>query len=275
MDSPKVSVIIPCYNQGAFLKEAVDSVLNSTYKNYEIIIINDGSTDDFTIQLFESYNPRSSKIIHTDNQGPAAARNTGIGVAKGEYILPLDADDKISAEYMAEAVSVLDSSPDIGIVYSFAEMFGAKNGKWRLPAYSLDLMLTFNVIFCTAFYRKTDWMKVKGYKSDIPFGKEDWEFWLSLIELGVQVYQIPYVHFYYRTKVVSRDVLSNNGRKKNEINEVIYKYHKDIFDRYLPNPLQLHQENAYLRYLANRFDSRLGRGIFKPFFIIKKLLRIP
>jgi glycosyltransferase involved in cell wall biosynthesis len=96
----KVSVIMPCYNQGQYIDEAVDSVLTQTYQNYEIIIVNDGSTDEFTNEKLKNYNKPKTQVIHTANQGLSAARNNGIHASNGEFILPLDADDKIANTYL-------------------------------------------------------------------------------------------------------------------------------------------------------------------------------
>ena len=109
---PKVSVIIPCYNHGEYLDEAVESVLTQTYQNFEIIIVDDGSTDQSTIDLLKVYRKPKTRVIRTDNQGLASARNNGIKEAKGEYILPLDADDKIGKEYLKKAVKILDENED-------------------------------------------------------------------------------------------------------------------------------------------------------------------
>lgn len=275
MISPQVSVIIPCFNQGIYLEEAIDSVLRSTYENYEIIVVNDGSTDPFTIQLLEALNKPHTSILNSQNKGAASARNLGIENAKGEYILPLDADDKISSEYISKAVKILDSKPNVGIVYSKAKMFGEKRGKWRLPTYSFEHMLASNIIFCSSFFRKKDWRKVNGYKPEIPNGKEDWEFWLSLLEVGLEVYQIPEVLFYYRIKQVSRDTIANEKDKAKLINERIYELHKELYNKHLPNPLQLYQENFSYLHLFKRIDYRLGRILFSPFFFLKKLFKIP
>ena len=99
---PKVSVIIPCYNAGEWIDEAVDSVLSQTYKDYEIIIVNDGSSDPLTQEKLRSYESSSIQVIHQENKGPAAARNTGIRSARGEYILPLDADDMLVPDLFGE-----------------------------------------------------------------------------------------------------------------------------------------------------------------------------
>ncbi|HNX59960.1 MAG TPA: glycosyltransferase family A protein, partial [Spirochaetota bacterium] len=133
---PKVSVIIPCYNQGIYVDEAVDSVLRQTFDDYEIIIVNDGSTDEITNEKLKSYCRPRTRVLTTENQGLAEARNTGIRNSSGVYILPLDADDVIAETYLEKAVAILDGNQKVGIVYSRAMLFGERSGEWRLPVYS-------------------------------------------------------------------------------------------------------------------------------------------
>ncbi len=196
---PQVSVIIPCYNHGAYVDEAVQSVLVQTYPDFEIIIVNDGSTDEATNRILETYTQPKTQVLQTSNQGLAQARNNGIAAARGEYILPLDADDRIGRTYLEKAIGVLQRQATVGIVYCKAEFFGEQTGEWGLPPYSLEGMLTSNMIFCSALYRRTDWELVGGYNNGMP-AWEDYDLWLSLIGLGRGVYQIPEVLFYYRQR---------------------------------------------------------------------------
>ncbi|MGD1151726.1 MAG: glycosyltransferase [Syntrophales bacterium] len=200
---PKISVIIPCFNQGLCLDEAVDSVLAQTFQDFEILVVDDGSTDPETVRMLKDYARPKTRVIHTDNQGLSMARNNGIREAQGAYILPLDADDKIGNGYLADAVRILDRYPDIGIVYCEASYFGIKGGRWDLPEYSLDKILNHNVIFCTALFRRADWEAVGGYNVNMVYGWEDWDFWLSLIQRGRKVYRVPKIHFYYRLREAS------------------------------------------------------------------------
>jgi len=200
---PKVSVVIPCFNQGSYLQEAVDSVLAQTFQDFEILVVDDGSTDMETVKILEDYGWPKARVIRTENQGLSAARNTGIREAQGVYILPLDADDKIGKGYLEDAVRVLDRHPEIGIVYCEASYFGVRGGRWELPEYSLDKILNHNLIFCSALFRKVDWEAVGGYNVNMVYGWEDWDFWLSLIHRGLKVYRIPKIHFYYRLREVS------------------------------------------------------------------------
>ena len=199
---PEVSVIIPCFNQGQFVDEAVESVLAQTFSDFEIVIVNDGSTDEETNRILKAYDRPRTTVLHTRNYGLGGARNNGIRAAQGQYILPLDADDRIGGSYLEQAVQVLEAHDDIGIVYCEAEFFGERTGKWELPPYKFPDILLDNVIFASALFRKSDWEKAGGYRTDLPVW-EDYDFWLSIIELGRGVYRIPEVLFYYRQHVAS------------------------------------------------------------------------
>lgn len=225
---PRVSVIVPCYNHGQFLDEAVASVLAQTYVDYEIVIVNDGSTEEETVTLLQNYHQPKTRVIHTSNQGLAAARNKGIEESSGVYILPLDADDRICPTYMEKAVSVLDEKDDVGIVYCEAMFFGEKTGKWELPRYEFSQFLLTNLIFASAFFRKSDWAKTGGYNPNMIYGWEDYDFWLSLIELGREVYQIPEVLFHYRHR---SDSMVNAIAREQQIysSSQIFKNHRDLY----------------------------------------------
>ena len=199
----RVSVIIPCYNQGIYVAEAIDSVLSQTYQNIEIIVVNDGSTDVQTNQILASLQNERIKVITTENQGLAAARNNGISVSTGTYILPLDADDRIAPEYIEQGVKLLDADPGLGIVYCRARLFGEIECEWSLPPYSLEAMLKDNVIFCSGVYRRSDWDEIGGYDTGMIYGWEDYDFWLSIIERGGNVRQLEGHYFFYRVSADS------------------------------------------------------------------------
>lgn len=226
----KISVVIPCFNQGAYVDEAVQSVLAQSCQDYEIIIINDGSSDEATINFLRAYDRPKTRVCHIVNQGLAGARNHGINVASGEYILPLDADDKIGNSYLEKAVHIMDENENIGIVYCEAEFFGNVTGKWELPDYKFPDILLRNAIFSAGLFRKSDWNKVGGYSSSVS-GREDYDFWLSIIELGRDVFRIPEVLFFYRRHDAS---MSASWSREQVV---------DTFSRLYRNHTQLYSEN--------------------------------
>lgn len=132
-DAPKVSLIITTYNRARLLPRAVNSVLDQTYEDYELIIVDDCSTDSTPemIQLFE--NPRIRLFRHEVNRGLSAARNTGIANARGEYIAFLDDDDECTPNRLADQVSILDSNPKAGLVYGWIEEINDATGARRIP----------------------------------------------------------------------------------------------------------------------------------------------
>jgi len=225
---PLVSVVIPCYNQGKFIEDAVESVQMQSFTDLEIVIVNDGSTDTYTNKLLNTYDQKNIQVIVTENRGLAAARNTGISAASGLYILPLDGDDKIGQGYIEKAVAVLNRSQDVGIVYCRATLFGVVETDWDLPEYSLQRMLIDNIIFCSAFFRRNDWLEVGGYDEGMIYGWEDYSLWLSLIERGKKVYQIPERLFYYRVASDSM-VRSTEKWQKVEMFKRIYLRHQTLF----------------------------------------------
>ena len=231
---PDVSVVIPCYNQGEYIQEAIESVFKHTYTNFEIIVIDDGSTDGKTIDILDRLSYPKTTLIRTENRGLPSARNTGISESRGEYILPLDSDDRIAGSYLEKGVKILESNRDAGIVYCKAALFGAVNQPWDLPDFDMKLMLEKNIIFATALFRRVDWETVGGYKKDMIYGYEDYDFWLSILELGRKVYCIPETLFYYR----------KYNKKKSMFDKVDYNKRKYSFDKIYERHYKLYQNHV-------------------------------
>ena len=262
-DSPPiVSVIMPCFNQGQFIEEAVESIIAQTFTPVEIIIINDGSTDIETVRLLNHYQKPNVSVIHTENRGPSAARNVGIHQAKGQYILPVDADDRIAPTYLEKAVPILASQPEIGIVYTQAELFGAKTGSFDLPPYQFPDILLGNMIFNSSLYRKADWEKVGGYNENMVCGWEDYDFWLSILELGKDVFRIPEVLFMIRKVENSRSQQMTQEHWIKSYTQIfknhpqLYSDHIDILFRQIVELREdVHQTHSRLHLTQNRLQS--------------------
>ena len=266
---PTVSVIIPCYNHGRYLDEAVDSVLGQTLADLEIVIVDDGSTDAATVALLDSYQRPRTTVLRTANMGLAAARNNGIAAASGTYILPLDADDRIEPTYLEQAVAVLEGRPEVGIVYCRARLFGAVETEWLLPDYSLSRMLLDNLIFCTAMFRREDWEAVGGYDRGMVYGWEDYDFWLGLIERGRRVVRLDDILFCYRVASDSM-VRSKEKWQKVEMFQRIYLRHRQLFSDNIAVWLdKLVEVND--RYHSSRLYVDCGQGIGDESSVVRKV----
>lgn len=237
--NPLVSVIIPCYNHGKFLLEAVNSVFESSYQHFEIIIIDDGSTDG-SFQLAQELAFKYPRLIRSytqKNSGPSVARNKAIAIAKGKYILPLDADDKIGSNYLEQGIYFLEKDPEIKLVYCEAEKFGLKSGRWKLGPFCRQSLAQDNMIFVSSLFRKSDWEAVGGFDEQMKWGWEDWEFWISLLKSGGQVKKLPILGFYYRIHAISRRKSVTKHDKKRTI-ALLNKKHKAFLTQELGGPIR-------------------------------------
>ncbi len=225
----QISVIIPCYNQEKYIAEALDSVLAQTFKDFEIIVINDGSIDNSAsiIKDYVQEYPHLIRYIEQKNQGIIAARNNAIAEAKGEYIFPLDGDDKIAPECLEKLHDAMINKKG-DVIYCDGEYFGERNGKIAHLKPSKFNMSLGNRVFVSALYRKSDWLKYGGYDEIMKDGYEDWEFWLNFIENNKHFYKVDETLFFYRILDKSRNQnISKDIYKK--LTEIIRKKHKKLF----------------------------------------------
>ncbi|EMJ61645.1 glycosyltransferase [Leptospira sp. P2653] len=246
--NPLVSIVIPCYNYGKYIHQTIKSVIEQNYKNWEIIVVDDGSDDEYTIEELEKLK-KIYTVIKIDRSGPAVARNVGIAAARGEFILPLDSDDIIHEDYLLEAMSAYEKKPSLGIVYCEAEFFGSIKGKWNLPEYRFPDILLDNCIFVSAVFRKSDWKEVGGFNENMENEWEDYDFWLSLIEKGGRIYRIPRVLFYYRIGHASRSQRSLD--RFLSLYMQLYENHKEL---YLENIHLLFKRHLEAKRLEEEFS---------------------
>ncbi len=231
MSKIAVSVIIPCYNQGEFVLEAIASVESCQDAIYEIVIVNDGSTSPVTQKVLTYLQEKGYQVIEQSNQGLAAARNTGIKKAQGRYILPLDADNRIKPAYITEAVAILDEHPEVGVVYGNAELFGEKTGIVEVPDFDINRLVAGNYIDACAVFRRTVWQDCGGYDSHIPrkLGYEDWDFWLGAAEKGWQFHHISEVMYEYRFRENSMVSACNIPENRRELFRYICTKHLGLY----------------------------------------------
>lgn len=271
--TPSISIVIPCFNQGLYLEEALQSIMQCEDKSiYEIVIVNDGSTDPNTLNILKDLSTKGYNIIDQPNKGLGAARNTGIRVAAGKYILPLDSDNKIKPEYIYEGIKLLDKDPSLDVVYSDAEYFGEKKGIWESGEFNLQRLMIENYIDACAVFRKLTWEKVGGYDEKMPImGYEDWDLWLRIAFQNGKFAYINQMLFYYR--YLSKSMIHSVAKGKiSVILGYMEKKHSNYLNRSYLNRLILFKTsnnkglafNLLMRSCFPRFNNLLRKsGIMK------------
>jgi glycosyltransferase involved in cell wall biosynthesis len=181
--APLVSIIVLCHNYGRFLREAVDSALAQTYPNCEVLVLDDGSTDD-SLEVARGYGDAVRVFTHP-NMGIERTGNRGVDEARGEYTAFLSADDLFEATYVEELYGALAAVPKASFAYCRAQMFGADDRIMRAFPFSPYLMaLRTNYVNACALTRRADYLAVGGMSEVGDMTMEDWDLWLKMIEHG-------------------------------------------------------------------------------------------
>jgi glycosyltransferase involved in cell wall biosynthesis len=194
---PAVSVVVPCFNGGCFLDGTMAALERQTFRDFEVIIVDDGSTDDLTARKLAQLDGQA-RIVRQTNKGAAAARNTGIREARADIVFTFDCDDSIEPTFLAETVAALQAAPaDVGMAFTYTRLTGAESGV--LPRYFNRFDLLFSNIVSTALVlRKNSWRAAGGYDETMRQGYEDWEFSLRLARAGFRGIGIAKPLYLYR-----------------------------------------------------------------------------
>jgi len=210
-----ISVVMSVYNGEDYLEEAIESILNQTYKNFEFIIIDDGSTDK-SLGIIHRYKELDDRIIliSRENRGLIASLNEGIKKAKGKYIIRMDADDISMPNRFQEQFDFMELNQDVVLCGSFAEKFGIDKGIFLVPSSDKEIRETFVVhspfIHPSVIIRHSTVKENKIIYNDKYLHAEDYKFWLELLKIG-KVHNIKKVLLRYRT---SQDQISNKYSKE-------------------------------------------------------------
>ena len=227
---PKISIVIPCYNHGQYVREAIESVEQCSDKRlYEIIIINDGSTDGYTIEVMKQLEEEGYHVINQKNQGLGPTRNNAIKAAVGEYILPLDADNKIRPDYIYEGIKILDADATIVMVYGDAQFFGDTTKRRVVGRFNLQQIMIENYIDACTVFRKSAWEAAGGYDEKMPvMGFEDWDLWLNLSFKNYKFQYVDKILFDYR--ILGDSMLRSVSTEKKKL---LYDYLNNKYKNYL------------------------------------------
>jgi glycosyltransferase involved in cell wall biosynthesis len=199
MGSARVSVIVTCFNLGKYLPEAIDSVRAQTFRDLEICVVDDGSTDAETKQVLQQLGSELV-VVRSDNRGLSAARNLGVSHTSAEYICTVDADDVLEPTLLEKSVLRLDADPSLAFVSHWMEAFGDESWEWKPERCDFPALLDANTVNGAALVRRSVVNATDGWDEQMRDGCEDWDFWITLVEQGFTGAIIPEVLYRYRRR---------------------------------------------------------------------------
>ncbi|MBU1912578.1 MAG: glycosyltransferase [Candidatus Omnitrophica bacterium] len=241
-----VSVIIPYYNLGDYIEEALHSVLSSSYSPIEVIIVNDGSDDTKSIEVLkkiENKNLSNTRILHTKNQGLALTRNIGAEKAGGEFIVFVDADDMVEPHYFSKAVYVLQRYENVDLVYSWMQHFEESKGMRLTWNAEFPYILGHNMISQLAVIRRHSFLKGARNKPDIKPGFEDYESWIELLKQGGVGVSLPFCLVRYRVRKNSMH-RSTTPNSHLYVYELITQHHPELYEKWGEELFHLQNANG-------------------------------
>ncbi|MBE0540487.1 MAG: glycosyltransferase family 2 protein [Verrucomicrobia bacterium] len=258
VEQPLVSVIIPCYNYGKYVRGAIESVLNQTFQRFEILVVNDGSTDDYTRQVLQELGYEKTRVIHQANQGPAQTRNNGAAQARGKYVCFLDADDLIEPTYLEKTLTLLEADESLGSAYSWVQCFGDMDSLWKTSDMEPFFLSRGTTASVHGVIRKEAWECVKrengaGYLSKYDGIIEDWVFWIDMVRCGFrgQVIEEPLIR--YR---VHKDSMSSQKEGRSS------SLHKPGFERMLKILQDERRPFFHDRSYRKQLEGKLNRRVY-------------
>lgn len=233
--SPLVSIVITCYNYADFVSEAIEGALNQTYKNKEILVMNDGSTDR-SKSVIEKYKGKV-KIISRENKGIVYTRNEGLDKANGKYVLFLDADDRLADDYVMRVVTFIEKH-NADVVYTDMQFFGEKSTRTDFPDFDIELLKTQNYIGPNTLFRKTAIGRQRFDPRLEKLTHEDWDFYLGLALKGVKIMKMsgPVYNYRVHKQGVSRNTNPDADKEKfTKMSNYIFTKYTAEYDDFLLN----------------------------------------
>lgn len=269
-----VTVIIPCYNDGQFIMQALQSIYNQTLSPEKIIVVDDGSSVA-TKNILVGIEDPLLQIIFQENKGVSSARNHAISLAKTDFIVNLDGDDYFEPTFIEKAVELLNNNKELIAVSSYCYTFKDDNIVELIKPLGGQLkdFIVINNCSANTIFRKKCWDAVGGFDEKMLDGYEDWEFWIAALKLGGVVHIIKEVLSHYRIKEISRD---QNALKNHdfELRQYIYIKHKEVYEQYLDYYVfQLLRQNSLLRNSIHKVKKSreyiIGKNILAPYRFLK------
>jgi len=224
---PLVSLPMPIYNYAKRLNPTLKSVFSQDYTNFEIIIVDDGSNDEYCLLKLKTLREQEGiRVIHKENSGVSDTRNMAVKESSGDFILPLDADDMILDGYIKSAVNIIKNNPEISPVYCDTHHIGEMQGLEKRPEWSKDRLLSGPFIVNSSMYSRKAYDSTEGYNTEMK-GWVDYDLWVQMMDAGFKGKRIPkglFVYFHHESE--------GNGSISTDARQNMGELHKTILSRH-------------------------------------------
>jgi len=225
--APRVSIIVPCHNGGRFLDGLLASLGAQTFRDFETIIVDNGSTDTATREKLKTLDP-AVRVVHQENRYLPGARNRGFLEAQADLVLPLDCDDTLEPSYLAETVPILEAAPpDVGFVFTHMRLTETLTGVLPRHINRFDQLFLNRLPYCMLI-RRSAWRAVGGYDETMRDGTEDWEFNIRLSCSGLRGIELAKPLFVYSVRPDGM-LMSRSTRMHGTIWRHIRTKHADLY----------------------------------------------
>ncbi len=257
--APKVTVMMPCYNAHKYLGQTIDSVKSQTFRDFEILIVNDGSTDQDTLDFLENLDD-DIRIVHQENRGLPGARNTGFRHARGTYVLPLDCDDWLDPMHIEKLLNALESSPGAAFAFCYFQLESEASGVLEKKFNFFEQLFNNQLPYCLLLKRST-WLYAGGYNENMRQGYEDWEFNIRLGGMGIFGILVPEPLFHYRVQ------------KTGMLLSMSEKFHTKLWQAIQKNNHTLYRTSYLIRawFLWRKKPSTYPLPLYFLWFLINKI----
>lgn len=231
--APLASFVVTCHNLGPFLDEAVSSVLAQTVEDYEIVVVNDGSTDERTCSLLQTYSRPRTRVVHAERRGLPGARNLGVAHSRGRFLCMLDADDILEHRYLERSLAEFQQSPELAFASHWFRAFGEETWEWTPTDCTLATLLRENTVNGAALLRRDVFESLGGFDESFTDGCEDWELWIRATAAGYAGTIIPEFLFRYRRRATSMSRAMHRAPGMRTLHAQLLRRHEATFTAHL------------------------------------------
>ena len=231
MTLPTATIVIPCFNHGRFIAEAVASCLAQIDAVVRVVVVNDGSDDGTTPQQCDAVAGERVTVIHQPNAGLPAARNRGAKIADGEFIAFLDADDWLEPTFVSTLARAIREADDPAVSHAYCQerLVELGQGIWRVPDWDPELMLITNLHPVTALIRKDRFEQLGGFDASMTLGYEDWELWIRCVRNGWRGVRVQEPLFIWRRHSAITMVMEAVQRHDQLVGQIIER-HRELYE---------------------------------------------